>query len=270
MRARTPIRLILALLAAVSVAAVASPVIGRSHAATSKVGSASAADLGAVVDGHGTFRGGQGVTGAVDAGAWNLVSDLTTGEAPRFARTARSSPSTASTPTGPWSGLGSNGSGDGALKTGVFAVAVMNHDLYVGGNFQNAAGIPEADYVAMWDGSSWSALGSDHAGNGALSGRVWALAVQGSTLFVGGDFSGVGGFNTADHIAQWDGGAWHAVVSSSASEPALNNTVRALAVMGGDAVRGGRLHRRRGPRHGRLPRQMGRIALVGSRFERQR
>jgi hypothetical protein len=41
-------------------------------------------------------------------------------------------------------------------------------DLFVGGYFQNAAGIPEADLIARWDGTAWSALGSNGAGDGAL------------------------------------------------------------------------------------------------------
>jgi hypothetical protein len=52
---------------------------------------------------------------------------------------------------GAWSALGSNGSGDGALGFGwVDALAVSGSDLYVGGGFENAAGIWGADNVAKW------------------------------------------------------------------------------------------------------------------------
>ena len=66
---------------------------------------------------------------------------------------------------GAWSALGSNGAGDGAPQR-VHALAVSGSDLYVGGYFDNAAGIPEADYVARWNGSAWSALGSNGSGTG--------------------------------------------------------------------------------------------------------
>jgi hypothetical protein len=51
--------------------------------------------------------------------------------------------------------------------------------------------------VARWDGAHWSALGSDGAGDGALSGYVVAghgnnyvaaLAIQGQNLYAGGQF----------------------------------------------------------------------------------
>jgi hypothetical protein len=38
----------------------------------------------------------------------------------------------------------------------VFAIAYANGKVYAGGMFQNAGGEPDADYLAVWDGVSWS------------------------------------------------------------------------------------------------------------------
>ena len=53
-------------------------------------------------------------------------------------------------------------------------------DLYAGGGFTTAGGIA-ANYIAKWNGSSWSALGSGMNGD-----CVYALAVSGSDLYAGG------------------------------------------------------------------------------------
>ncbi|WP_295453275.1 hypothetical protein [uncultured Thiodictyon sp.] len=53
--------------------------------------------------------------------------------------------------------------------------------LYVGGDF-TAIGTVLANRIAQWDGSAWSALGS------GLDNVVKALAVAGTTLYVGGNF----------------------------------------------------------------------------------
>ncbi|MBK9208842.1 MAG: hypothetical protein IPL71_11310 [Anaerolineales bacterium] len=66
------------------------------------------------------------------------------------------------TTTTTWSSLGDNGVGVGSIHSLVFALAVdsSNGDLYVGGLFTDADGINEADRIAKWNGSAWSALGN--------------------------------------------------------------------------------------------------------------
>jgi len=68
----------------------------------------------------------------------------------------------------------------------VFALAVVGSDLYAGGQFTTAGGVP-ANRIAKWDGSSWSALGS------GMNSTVLALAVVGSDLYAGGNFTSAGG-----------------------------------------------------------------------------
>ncbi len=65
------------------------------------------------------------------------------------------------------------------------ALAVSGSTLYAGGWFTTAGGTA-ANYIAQWNGSSWSALGS------GMSNPVGVLAVSGSTLYADGDFTTVG------------------------------------------------------------------------------
>ncbi len=106
--------------------------------------------------------------------------------------------------TSSWSALGSGISSE-EYSALVYALATDNHgNLYAGGDFTTASGAI-ADYVAKWDGSTWSTLGS------GTNGRVSALAVDSSgNLYAGGDFITAGGV-VANHIAKWDGMGWSAL-----------------------------------------------------------
>ena len=59
-----------------------------------------------------------------------------------------------------------------------------------------------------------------------------ALAVSGSTVYAGGDFTQAGG-SAANYIAQWNGSSWAALGSG------MNGDVSALAVSGGTLFAGG-------------------------------
>lgn len=100
-----------------------------------------------------------------------------------------------------WSALGSNGRGDGAMADRVNALAVDSKgNLYVGGFFTDVAGMPAADNIAVWNGAQWSALGDNGRGESALNGEVFALAVMGSDLYIGGNFTNAGQNPRADYI----------------------------------------------------------------------
>src|SRR5438270_185815 len=87
---------------------------------------------------------------------------------------------------------GGTSAGGGAARANcgvsrsVVAFAVSGSDLYAGGNFRTAGG-SAANYVARWNGSSWTALGS------GMNDYVSALAISGSDLYAGGGFTTVGG-----------------------------------------------------------------------------
>ncbi|MCL4840158.1 MAG: hypothetical protein KJ058_19590, partial [Thermoanaerobaculia bacterium] len=146
-----------------------------------------------------------------------------------------------------WSALGSNGAGEGSLNNDVYAIAVSGSDLYVGGDFYDVnnggAVLTAADKIAKWDGTDWSALSSNGAGNGSLNDAVYAIVVSGTDLYVGGDFEDVnnGGtvLNEADNIAKWDGTNWSALGSNGAGDGSLNFRVNAIAVSGTDLYVGG-------------------------------
>ena len=104
----------------------------------------------------------------------------------------------------------------------VFALAVDSlGNLYAGGNFTSAGGIP-ANRIARWNGSTtWAALDS------GLNGDVYALTTDYSgNLYAGGDFTTAGGI-AANYIAKWNGKTWAALGSGMAGP---YQVVRALIV----------------------------------------
>jgi len=125
-----------------------------------------------------------------------------------------------------WSALGSGISGGDVYGPFVGALAVSGGMLYAGGDFTTAGG-SAANYIAQWDGSSWSALGS------GMNNWVPALAVSGSTLYAGGYFTTAGG-SPANLIAQWNGSSWSALGSgmSGADASGYGRDVDELAVSG--------------------------------------
>jgi hypothetical protein len=114
------------------------------------------------------------------------------------------------------------------MEAGVEALAVgADGTLYAGGRFTEAGGAP-ADYIARWDGTSWSALGS------GMNDTVLALAVgPDGTLYAGGLFTTAGGV-PIPYVARWDGTSWSALGSG------VNAAVWALATLAeGDLYVGG-------------------------------
>ena len=123
-----------------------------------------------------------------------------------------------------WSALGT-----GANNT-VISVTydTINNKLYAGGIFTNAGG-SSLNYIASWNGSAWSALGS-----GILGSSVNAMVIYQGNLYVGGSFNTAGGI-PANHIAKWDGTTWTTVGGGITS----GTVVDALIVYNGDLYVGG-------------------------------
>ncbi len=129
-----------------------------------------------------------------------------------------------------WSALGS-GIGGSDVYTRVFALAASDTYLYAGGDFTTAGGL-SAKYVARWNGSAWSPVGSGMNNNGI----VYALAVSGSDLYAGGGFTTAGG-TAATGVAKWNGTAWSALGLGIVGPP--YTYAYALAVSGSGLYVGG-------------------------------
>ncbi len=178
----------------------------------------------------GTLKLDGSFSGALNLEGWDVHLDPVSG--PVFSRTA---------PPNQWANLGNDV--DSSLNSWVTALAVSGTDLYVGGWFTDAGGIATADYIAKWNGTNWSALGSNGAGNGSLNSYVDDLAISGTDLYVGGSFTDVNNNGTvlteADYLTKWNGTSWSAISSNGAGDGSLNYTVSVLVVSGADLYVGG-------------------------------
>ena len=79
--------------------------------------------------------------------------------------------------------------------------ALDENHVYIGGDFENAGSNNNADYIAMWNGTSYTALGT------GLNGGVYAIyALDENHIYIGGDFTQVkSGGITVNKIAMWNG-----------------------------------------------------------------
>jgi hypothetical protein len=100
-----------------------------------------------------------------------------------------------------WSTLGA-GIGAGYYHS-VHAFATYNAELYAGGYFTSAGGMP-ANNIAKWNGTNWLPVGT------GTSSTVRSLAVYNGELYAGGDFSWAGNVGV-NHIAKWNGTNWSPV-----------------------------------------------------------
>lgn len=85
----------------------------------------------------------------------------------------------------------------------VSAIAYHAGNVYVGGTFTNAGGNPDADFLAVWDGTNWAPF-CNAAIPPAFGGNVLALQIIGSTLWVGGSFQDGAGIASADYLLACD------------------------------------------------------------------
>jgi len=103
------------------------------------------------------------------------------------------------------------------MNNSVYSLAVFGGELYAGGNFTTAGG-NAANYIAKWNGTSWSAVGV------GMSDPVSALAVYNGELYVAGWYG---------TISKWNGASWSAVGTG------CNSDITALAVYGVSLYAGG-------------------------------
>jgi trimeric autotransporter adhesin len=109
----------------------------------------------------------------------------------------------------------------------VYTLAVSGSTVYAGGSFTSIGG-QSRNHIAALDASSglataWDPNANDGYGNNA---SVNALAVSGSTVYVGGKFTSIGG-RSRNHVAALDASG-----AVTAWNPNANGGVYALAVSG--------------------------------------
>src|SRR5215210_7189698 len=108
---------------------------------------------------------------------------------------------------GGWDHLGDRGTpGTDSLDLVASTLEATPGGLYVGGEFTDAGGVANADRIARWNGSSWSAVSS--SASQISNGRVSDIAVSAGKVYAGGSFQDAGGEANADFLAVWDGTSW--------------------------------------------------------------
>jgi hypothetical protein len=135
---------------------------------------------------------------------------------------------------GGWDHLGTGATpATKSLNLVASALEVTPGALYVGGKFTDAGGIANADRIAKWNGSSWSAVSSST--EQIANGEVFAIAVAGGKVYAGGTFTNAGN-SGADNLAVWNGTSWERFCT--APDETIGN-VKALQVIGPTLYVGG-------------------------------
>jgi hypothetical protein len=144
---------------------------------------------------------------------------------------------------GAWQAMGSGlDPGVGAVDGITRSITTKGTDVFIGSDALDIGGFANADHVAKWNGSAWSALGSNTAGgNGwfTTTTSINALDAAGTELVAAGQFQDANGDPLADHVAAFDGSAWHPVGSDGAGNGPINGTGLALATFRSGIFMGG-------------------------------
>lgn len=85
-----------------------------------------------------------------------------------------------------------------------FTIDYFN-DLYAGGNFSTASGVPNTNRIAKFNGTAWSSLST-----GINNNNVNALYMFDFDLYIGGNFTNVSSPD-GDRILRWDGVQYNAL-----------------------------------------------------------
>jgi hypothetical protein len=144
---------------------------------------------------------------------------------------------------GIWQAMGSGPSvGGGAVDSYVRSITSHGTNVYVGSDSVNIAGLAKADHVARWNGSAWSAMGSNTAGTDGwfpASSFIYSMDTSGSLVFATGSFQNANGNPLADDIAYFNGTAWHSLGSNGAGNGPFIGNGLALAPFRQHLILGG-------------------------------
>jgi len=130
-----------------------------------------------------------------------------------------------------WSPLGT-GVASASMVTYVAALTARpNGDVIAGGSFATAGGVA-APGLALWNGASWSAIGT-LTGSGTLPPVASLATLPNGDVVGGGEFQFINGA-PMNRIARWDGATWSALGAG------VGGTALALLVQpNGDLIVGG-------------------------------
>jgi hypothetical protein len=131
---------------------------------------------------------------------------------------------------------------NGAVEDIVRSLAAHGSDIYVGTDSVNVGAIAQADHVARWNGSAWSAVGANTAGTDGwfpASSFIYGLTTYSNVVVATGSFQNANGSATADEIAYFDGTTWHPLGSDGAGNGPLTQQGTAVSVFKGALVVGG-------------------------------
>jgi len=122
-----------------------------------------------------------------------------------------------------WQSLGTG------VNSVVYALEVdtVRDELYVGGWFTNAGGIP-TNSIAKWDGMNWYSLD----GGTNTGGNVNTIFSFNNEIYVGGRFDSIGG-RAARNIAKWNHSSWDPLGNG------FNATVHKIYAFNGEIYAGG-------------------------------
>ncbi len=108
-----------------------------------------------------------------------------------------------------WSALGSDGSGNGAFDWAYAMAFGSDNSLYVSGYFPDTSGTSSAGYLARWDGTTWSAVGTASVDGQEFASFAYSLLVDSSTgrdvLYAGGCMEWG---DQSVSVARYDGTTW--------------------------------------------------------------
>ena len=130
----------------------------------------------------------------------------------------------------------------GAVDGITRSIASDGTNVYIGSDSVNIAGIAQADHVAKWNGSAWSALGANTAGTDGFfpaSTFINGLVTSGSNVYATGSFQNADGQATADEVVGFNGSNWAPLGSDGAGNGPLPGPGNAVARFGGQVVVGG-------------------------------
>jgi hypothetical protein len=129
-----------------------------------------------------------------------------------------------------WNGLVWSSLEDG-LNADVYAMSAQNGVLYLGGDDSYSSTKGKIfNFFTTWQNNEWKDVGleKDHS----VDGEVYAIAIDGTDIYVGGRFITAGG-DTMNNIAKWDGQKWSALGTG------VSDKVNAILVHEGKIYVGG-------------------------------